>query len=164
MRTIFPDATPAIAAPRVPSWRERLTAVHRWKPVRFVVVGGVCGVTQIGLLIALTELAGLGDSANLIAAIFAAQMNFLLNYVVTWGHRRISLQRRVLAQLIGFNLLVLASAGFNQVVYVILEGPLPYVAAGVLGILATTAVKYLAAARIIFRHAPANQAGKARPT
>jgi putative flippase GtrA len=125
------------------------------RPAQFATIGGVCAVVQLLLLAVLQERTGLGSWSNAIAFLVAAQLNFVLNYLVTWGDRRRRGAWVFGRQLAGFNLLVGRTA-LNQGVYLVAEMFVPYLVAGAIGIGATTLAKYLIADRLIFRRRVTN--------
>jgi putative flippase GtrA len=120
------------------------------RPAQFVTIGGVCALAQLGLLAVLQETTGLGSWSNALAFIAAAQLNFALNYTVTWRDRMMPGLWVFLRQLAGFNLLVAAGLPLNQGAYLLAEMFVPYLVAGAIGIGVTTLAKYLIADRWIF--------------
>ncbi len=121
------------------------------RPAKFALLGAVCAVTQLGLLIALTERTNLGPVSNTVAFLLAAQLNFALNSAFTWRDRMQRPRVALVAQLLGFNVLILVAAAFNQAIYVVGLRVAPYLIAGAVGILATTIAKYFVADRWIFQ-------------
>ncbi len=120
------------------------------RPAQFATIGAVCAVAQLGLLALLQEGTALGAWSNAIAFIFAAQLNFALNYTVTWRDRMTPGIWVFARQLAGFNVLVAAGLPLNQGAYLVAEMFVPYLIAGAIGIGATTLAKYLIADRWIF--------------
>lgn len=123
----------------------------RGRPAWFLGSGAISGVFQLGLLSFLMETTALGSLSNAVAFLAAAQLNFLLNHRLTWGDRRRPGSSAWLRQLAGFNGLVLVGAAINQSVYALISQAMPYLLAAGLALLATTALKYLVADRLIFR-------------
>ncbi len=107
-------------------------------------------MVQLLLLAGLQERTGLGAWSNAIAFLVSAQLNFLLNYGVTWRDRMTRGSGVFVRQLAGFNLLVGLGLPLNQGVYLLAEMFVPYLLAGAIGIGATTLAKYLIADRWIF--------------
>lgn len=120
------------------------------RPAQFATIGAACAVAQLGLLALLQEGTGLGAWSNAIAFIVAAQLNFALNYTVTWRDRMTPGLWVFARQLAGFNVLVAAGLPLNQGAYLVAEMFVPYLIAGAIGIGATTLAKYLIADRWIF--------------
>lgn len=124
------------------------------RPMRFAMIGGACAVLQLGLLTLFVEAAGLGAFANAAAFLITAQVNFFLNYRLTWADRGRVASRPRWVQFVSFNALVAVAVVVNQSVYIAVERFLPYIVAGAVGIGATTAVKFLVADRWIFIREP----------
>jgi putative flippase GtrA len=120
------------------------------RPAEFLTIGGVGALFQLSVLALLKEGTGLGSWSNAIAFLLAAQLNFVLNYAVTWRDRRTHSPGVFVRQLAGFNVLVCAGLPVNQAVYLLADMVLPYILAGAVGIGATTLGKYLIADRWIF--------------
>ena len=133
--------------------RLRLPFLAAVRPAQFAGIGAVCAVGQLVLLAALQEGTGLGDWSNAIAFVVAAQLNFALNYGITWRDRRAKGAGVFVRQLAGFNVLVAAGLPLNQGAYLVAAAFLPYLLAGAVGIGATTLAKYVIADRWIFPRA-----------
>jgi len=159
------DAAVPLARPVanvVPSAARGRNLTRWWRPARFVVIGGVCGAMQLALLWALTESTGLGATSNVIAFLISGAANFILNARFTWNERRAQSGSAALRQAVAFSALILVATGLNQAVYVAVLRVAPYLIAGAIGIIATTAVKYLATDRWVFKRAstvPSSVAG-----
>ncbi|MBA4181660.1 MAG: hypothetical protein C0506_13810 [Anaerolinea sp.] len=121
------------------------------RPAQFAAIGAFCAVVQLGLLAALTEGTELGSLSNAASFLIAAQLNFGLNSVVTWRDRMHRRPGALLAQLLGFNALILVAVLLNQAIYLVALRAVPYLAAGAIGIGGTTLAKYSIADRWIFR-------------
>jgi putative flippase GtrA len=130
--------------------RLRLPIVAAVRPVQFATIGGVCALFQLAALAVLQEGTSLGSWSNAVAFVLAAQLNFILNYAVTWRDRRRHAPAVFVRQLAGFNVLVWLGLPVNQGVYLVAEMFVPYIVAGAVGIGATTLAKYLIADRWIF--------------
>ena len=120
------------------------------RPAQFAAIGAFCAIVQLGLLVAFTEGTGLGPLSNAASFLVAAQLNFGLNSVLTWRDRMHRRPMALLAQLLGFNALILVAVLFNQAVYLVALRAVPYLVAGAIGIGATTLAKYFIADQWIF--------------
>ncbi|MEP6871137.1 MAG: GtrA family protein [Anaerolineaceae bacterium] len=130
--------------------RRRFSIGRGLKPLRFAAFGGFCAVLQLGLLALFTESTVLGTSSNALAFLISAEVNFVLNYWLTWTGDGHSHTRPLWVQFLSFNALVAVAAAANQFIFVLVERELPYLVAGAVGIGATTLVKYVIADKWIF--------------
>lgn len=121
------------------------------RALRFATTGLVAGLTQLGLLAALTW-AGWPDlAANIVAFLLAAQVNFALSSCFTWRDRRdgSSLPRRWLA----FHGAILGMALVNLAVFAATRTVLPALAASAAGIAVAAAGNFVIGDRVVFRAA-----------
>ncbi|MEX0783212.1 MAG: GtrA family protein [Dehalococcoidia bacterium] len=139
-----------LAAPRSRLSLLRIPFLAAVRPAQFATIGGVCAVAQLLLLALLQERTGLGAWSNALAFLVAAQINFVLNYAVTWRDRMTPGVLVLARRLAGFNVLVAIGLPLNQGAYLLAEMVVPYIIAGAVGIGATTLAKYLIADRWIF--------------
>ncbi|MCA9831340.1 MAG: GtrA family protein [Dehalococcoidia bacterium] len=116
---------------------------------RFALVGIACGGFQLVLLAVFVEATPLGRSGNLVAFVLSAQMNYVLSERLTWSDRRGS-HGFGWRRLAGFNALIIAAAGINQVLFIAVDMLAPYLAASALALIATSVLKYAIADRRVF--------------
>lgn len=124
-----------------------------FRPLRFAVFGVLCAALQLGLLALFTEATALGAASNALAFLISAEVNFCLNYWLTWGGSGRVASRPLWLQFLSFNVLIAVAATVNQSIFVVFDRFVPYLIAGAAGIGATTAVKYVVADKWIFARA-----------
>ncbi len=132
------------------SVRRRSPVGGKFKPLRFAAFGALCAALQLGLLALFTESTDLGTASNALAFLLSAEVNFCLNYWLTWTGDDRSRSRSLWVQFLSFNALVAVAAVANQFIFVLAERALPYLIAGAIGIGATTLIKYVIADKWIF--------------
>jgi putative flippase GtrA len=122
------------------------------RALRFMSVGTICTLLQIGLL----HLFGyvlLAALANALAFIVSAQLNFALSYRVTWHDADRKTGLALGLAWLQYNALIVVTAGVNTVAFVmfrdILSGP-DAVAVLFAGVISTT-VTFIVNHRLIFR-------------
>ena len=135
----------------------RVLAVFRlggtFRPLRFAAFGVLCAALQLGLLALSTETTALGAASNALAFLISAEVNFCLNFSLTWGGDGRVASRPLWLQFLSFNALIAVAATVNQSIFVVVERFVPYLIAGAAGIGAITAVKYVVADKWIFARA-----------
>jgi putative flippase GtrA len=143
--------------PRSPSEAALLVQMlYRNRVVRFVLVGGTCGLVQLSVLHALVVGPGMNERlANLLVAFpVSMEMNFVLSQFFTWRDRLSPALRphRFLARLAMFNLSAISTSGVvNQGVFNLLNLFIWYIPAAALGILAAAVANFLLNDRLVFR-------------
>jgi putative flippase GtrA len=134
----------------------RLTAElidERARPLRFVLVGGLCGAVQLGLFSLLLWGGVEALPANAIAFLLSAQLNFALSTAFIWHDRQAatgpvrSLTRRWLA----FHGSIAATAALNQLAFALARAAAPEFVAAALGIGAVAVANFLVQDRLVFR-------------
>jgi putative flippase GtrA len=131
-------------------------ALYENRVMRFIAVGGTCGLVQLSVLHALVAGPGMDERlANLLVAFpVSMEMNFVLSQFFTWRDRMsTSLKpRRFLARLAMFNLSAISTSGVvNQGVFNLLNLFMWYLPAAAIGILAAAVANFLLNDRIVFR-------------
>lgn len=125
----------------------------RWqRPLRFALVGGVCGVLQLLALIAL-KLAGMpGVAANIAAYLVSAQLNFVLSYRFIWDDRRVRKSGLLwlTARWLRFHASIAATFLISQAVFLIGRSVLHDVAAAALGLGISAVANFLLQDRFTF--------------
>jgi putative flippase GtrA len=156
------------AAPTVVPWpcpaglRAGAPALCGWllsagaRPLRFALTGGGAGLVQLGLLALLTGRGWPVASANAVAFLLAAQVNFVLSTTLTWRDRGTTapLWRRWLM----YHGSIVAMAAVNGLVFLAARTALPPVPASATGIAAAGLGNFLLGDRLVFR---AHHAGTA---
>lgn len=122
------------------------------RPLRFLIVGGLTFVVNIGLLVLFTTL-GLGSIvAYAIALALSVQLNFAVNQLLVWHDRPLSPGRRSLAiRWISFHAWISASLLINMVAFSAAQLFMPDVAAAVAAVLVSTGFKFVSLDRFAFR-------------
>jgi putative flippase GtrA len=120
----------------------------RVRPLRFLLVGGLCGAVQLGLFAVFLGGGVQTLPANVLAFLLSAQLNFALSRWFTWGDRRtLGLVRRWLA----FHGSIAGTALLNQCMFVVAQVATPDLVASALGIGAAAVVNFLVQDRLVFR-------------
>jgi putative flippase GtrA len=132
----------------------RLAGSHAARPIRFGVVGAVTFGLQILLLTLFTD-AGLGSIvAYVLALAFSVQFNFVVNQLLVWHDRPVSrVPRRIVHRWATFLGAIALSLVLNVVAFAIAEPFMPAVAAALVGLAASTIIKFLSLDRLVFRSA-----------
>lgn len=119
------------------------------RPVRFAGTGLTAGIVQLTLLTLLVAHGWNAVAANAVAFLLAAQVNFCLSLVFTWGDRRgaVSLVRCWLL----FHASISVMAAVNMAVFASARLLVPALVASALGICAGAAGNYLVGDRLVFR-------------
>ncbi len=131
-------------------------ALYFNRVVRFVIVGGTCGLVQLSVLHALVVGPGMNERlANLLIAFpLSMEMNFVLSQFFTWRDRLSPSLRphRFLARVAMFNLSAISTSGVvNQGVFNLLNLFMWYLPAAAIGILAAAVANFLLNDRLVFR-------------
>lgn len=159
MATTYPGTTPPGRAHAAPfALATRLDALIARTPrlIRFGAVGSTCALLQLLALGLLGQLGFELHVANVIAFTLSTQVNFALSSGITWRERRGPRTARGNAarRLAGYNVLALGSLLINQAVFAVALPHLPYLVAGVVGILAGMLLTYAVSGQLLFRRQP----------
>lgn len=122
--------------------------------VRFLTVGGTCGVIQLSVLHVLVAARGFEEHlANLIAFFVSMEINFVLSQFFTWRDRPTpALQSRgFIGRLAMFNVSAAISLVINQGVFAVFNLFVWYLPAAALGICAAATANFMLNDRIVFR-------------
>jgi putative flippase GtrA len=131
-------------------------AAYSNRVMRFLTVGGTCGLIQLSVLHALVAGAGMDERlANLLIAFpISMELNFVLNQFFTWRDCWSSRLRphKLLARLAMFNLSA-ASTGLlvNQGVYNLFNLFIWYLPAAAIGIAVAAFANFMLNDRLVFR-------------
>lgn len=125
----------------------------RARPLRFAVVGGLCGATQLALLALLIARGASPLPANVAAFLLSAQLNFALSTSFTWRDRRLAAApaRGLARRWLGFHGSNAGTALLNQTVFLTARLGVPDLPASGLGLGVAAAVNFLVQDRLIFR-------------
>jgi putative flippase GtrA len=124
------------------------------RPFRFLVTGGLSGLTGLILLYFLTNGGGVPPfPAWVLAFLLAAQLNFTLSQFFTWRDRRPSerARRRLLGRWLAFHGSISATATLNMAIFAFSHLVLPDLVAAGLGIGVAGLINFAAGDRLIFR-------------
>ena len=156
MATTYSDTTPPQhnrAAPFDRTARLDMLLARTPRLIRFGAVGSTCALLQLAVLGVLGHVGLELHIANVVAFILSTQFNFALSSAITWRDRRglHNSRRNVARRLAGYNALALGSLLINQAVFAVALPHLPYLAAGVVGILAGMLLTYAISGQLLFR-------------
>jgi len=134
--------------------RHAVTASRAARPLRFGVVGAITFALQIALLALFID-AGTGSvAAYAIALAVCVQFNFVVNQLLVWHDRPLSrAPRRVVHRWATFHACIALSLAVNLAAFVVAEAFMPYLAAAVVALGASTVIKFLSLDRLVFRPA-----------
>lgn len=138
-----------VAVARLSRWGKVLLFSGSARPARFVITGGLAGLTQLVLLKILMDHGWNGLIANAVAFLLAAQLNFVLSSLFTWRDRfqGQAVGRRWLI----FHASIATMAVVNMAVFAAARLVLPDLMASAVGICAAAAGNFLIGDRLIFR-------------
>ena len=124
------------------------------RPVRFGAVGGVTFALQLGLLLGF-KATGLGSVvAYALALALSVQFNYVVNQLLVWHDRpMVLLSRQFVERWVTFHGCIAVSLVLNMGAFVVAQLFIPDVLAAVVGVLASTAVKFLSLDKLAFRPA-----------
>ncbi len=156
MATIYPNTRPqGRARPLSLDLAARLAGLSARTPrlIRFGAVGSTCAILQLLALGLLRQLGLELHVANVIAFILSTQVNFALSSAITWRDRRHPQGSRqgMARRLAGYNVLALGSLLINQAVFAVALPHVPYLVAGVGGILSGMLLTYAISGQLLFR-------------
>jgi putative flippase GtrA len=119
------------------------------RPLRFIITGGLAGLVQLGLLALLTHHGWDAFLANSLALLVAAQLNFALSAVFTWGDRfqLTSVPRRWLL----FQGSIAGTALLNMLIFTAAHTVFPVLVASALGIAVAGLGNFVINDRVVFR-------------
>lgn len=141
------------AAPRKPRALVRAFFSDAARPLRFAAVGGVCGLVQLALLVALKAGGLAAIPANVAAYLLSAQHNFLLSNNLIW-HDRWSSQATVRdlgRRWAAFHASIAGTFLLSQAVFIGSRLLVPDVVASALGIGVAAVVNFLIQDRLTFQ-------------
>lgn len=126
---------------------------ERARPLRFLLVGGVCGVLQLGLLALLTLSGWEAILANCVGFLLAAQVNFTLSTIFTWHDRSLASKMRMALpwRWLHFHGTIAATALLNQGIFVMAQVLLPALLASALGIGVASIANFVLGDGLVFR-------------
>lgn len=121
--------------------------------IRFGLNGVATFLVQIGLLILLKSVGLSGIVANAIGLAVAVQFNFLFSELFVWNDRRVLkvLGREMVQRWLTFHGCIALSLVLNYGAFLVAQLFMPDVPAAVLGVAASTLVKFLSLDRLAFR-------------
>lgn len=159
----YPDRLPkrnsVAVLPRPATWWPALIGLlHSGpaRPLRFLLVGGLGALVQLGLLEALTARGWDGLLANVAAFVIAAQVNFWLSDSFTWADRQAGDGGRSLPwRWATFHFSIAATAALNLAVFASLRSLLADPPAAALGIGVAGVANFLSGDRFVFGRRPA---------
>jgi len=129
-----------------------LLGASRLRPIRFAVVGGICGLTQLTALAILLHTAIHPVIANVFGFALSAELNFVLSQTFTWRDRHLRDAHDTIARRwLTFHLCIGGTAGLNMAVFAGLRLELPDLLAAAAGILAAAILNFFANDRLTFR-------------
>jgi putative flippase GtrA len=138
-------------------YRQRLTALFTreaiWRLARFGVMGIITFVVQIGSF-ALLKDAGMNSVvAYAIGLALAVQFNFVVNQLFVWDDRPLQalFSRSTVERWLTFHGCIAASLVLNFGAFVVAHLFLPDIVAAVIGVGASTVLKFLSLDRLAFR-------------
>jgi putative flippase GtrA len=132
----------------------RLAGSHAVRPVRFAFVGAITFGLQL-ILLSLFTSAGLGSLlAYVVALAISVQFNFVVSQLLVWHDRPVSrAPRRLVHRWATFHGAIALSLVVNVVAFALAEPFMPDVAAAVVGLAASTLIKFFSLDRLVFRSA-----------
>lgn len=131
----------------------RWLASTRARVLRFALVGGTCGLIQLGLLHLIVQGGVQENVANLIAFGISVQVNFVLSQFFTWRDRwtpTLGLPR-LISRLFLFNGSAATTGVVNQGVFGLANLLIWYLPAAALGIAIAAVTNFLLNDRLVFR-------------
>jgi len=131
-----------------------LRTLYANRIVRFLTVGGTCGLVQLSILHGLV-VSGIEEHvSNLIAFVISMEMNFVLNQLFTWRDRWSSslTLRKIVGRLLLFNVSASLTAGvINQGTFALMNLFMWYLPAGAIGIAVAAFANFMLNDRLVFR-------------
>jgi len=129
-------------------------AAYSNRVMRFLTVGGTCGIIQLSILHALVVWGIEEHISNLIAFVISMEINFAMNQLFTWRDRwTTSLSvRKVIGRLLLFNVSASLTAGvINQGTFALMNLFMWYLPAGAIGICVAALANFMLNDRLVFR-------------
>lgn len=126
------------------------------RPVRFLCIGAMAGLIQIGVLDLLTRHGWNEIVANITAFLLAAQINFLFSTLFTWHDRQpdATTKKPLLSRWLAFHVSITGSALLNMLVFIVASRFIPTLLASALGILCAAVLNFLVINQFVFREQP----------
>ncbi len=118
------------------------------RPLRFVLVGGLCFGVQYAIMVALASLGVPWPVANAVGFGLSAQLNFVLSSMFTWGDR---VQSRPGPRWLSFNASVALGLTINTVVFSVLFSHVGHLLAMAAGVGSSMVVTFLVGNYVVFR-------------
>jgi putative flippase GtrA len=122
--------------------------------VRFLTVGGVCGLIQLTILHTLVAAGGVEvHIANLIAFVISMELNFVLHQLFTWRDRLSPTlrRRRLLGRMAIFNISATTTLIINQGTFALFNLFIWYLPAAAIGICVAAVANFMLNDRVVFR-------------
>jgi len=134
-------------------WMALLAKEGTWRFARFGAMGAITFLVQFGALELFKSLGIASIPAYALSLIPAVQLNFVANEVLVWDDRHIKVlkSRAMFQRWLTFQGCIAFSLLINFGVFVVAQFFIPDLAAMVLGIAASTLVKFLSLDRLAFR-------------
>lgn len=120
------------------------------RPFRFILTGGTGAAVQLGCLRSLTFLGWSPFLGDVVAFLVAAQINFLLSYLFTWGDRRRESGIGLARCWSTFHVSIAGTFVLNMVVFTASSRILPTMLAAALGILVASIGNFFLGDRLVF--------------
>ena len=140
-----------------------LLSASQSRPIRFAIVGGICGLAQLAALAILLNTAIHPLVANVVGFTLSAELNFVLSQTFTWRDRHLRDAHDTIARRwLTFHLCIGGTAVLNMAVFAGLRFELPDLLAAAVGILAAAVLNFFANDRLTFR--PGGRPTAAPPT
>jgi putative flippase GtrA len=148
------------ALPRRTAGLRRAALSNGARPLRFAVVGGVCGLVQLAFLILLKWLGLAAIPANVGAYLLSAQLNFLFSNRFIWHDRwsQRATGRDLLQRWLSFHGSIAGTFLLSQAVFITARVVVPDVLASALGIGVSAVANFLIQDRLTFRRIHARPA------
>jgi putative flippase GtrA len=122
------------------------------RPLRFILVGGVCALLQLALLVLLTGTGCAPLPANTAAYLLSAQANFVLSDRFIWHDRRTERSRQGIGRRwLSFHASIAGTFLLNEAVFVVARVALPDVVAAATGIGSAAIVNFVIQDALTFR-------------
>ena len=122
------------------------------RPVRFGIVGAVTFCVQLGMLMAFKEVGFGSVIAYALGLAVSVQFNFVVNQLVVWHDRPLAmLSRRGVERWVTFHGCIALSLVVNFLGFLVAQMFMPDILAAVVGVGASTALKFLSLDRLAFR-------------
>jgi putative flippase GtrA len=121
--------------------------------IKFACVGGSVMLTAMGLLYLLVDVIGLPPTlAYVIQAVVAINLNFSLNYLITWSDRRAGRGnwRRFLRSWLAFLSTRLITIPLNTILFTVLDLLMHYLIANIFTVIVVTIFNFVVNDKFVF--------------